>query len=275
MSSPTPTTPAFTTHVFTSNMESLDGIDHLPLYCQRGGLTTKSQPILRARKIFNNGTKMPPGQECTNCLKLGQDCIRYKGKFSKCCWCTAEDIHPVGLCHLPGVPSPTTLSMTSTVKKRKLDAIGEAEKHPSLRSPAFGKMQFRVNSPFKVAKRSQDLQRQKTGDTIDTEADSRDCTPSNSQISPERFAALENQVFSLNRKLDELISSVRPVSNARADSVAGESKSSEILVGSPVAGSDDMVIDNPQATVSEISQEEHTFAHPMGFPPSNCACVRK
>jgi len=101
-------------------MSPIEDLSQYPPYCQKGGPDTKSHPIIRARKLFAEGIKMPLDKRCTNCIMLGQDCIRCDTKFSKCCWCTAEDMHPTGMCHLPGAPEPSNLSMTALAKKRKL-----------------------------------------------------------------------------------------------------------------------------------------------------------
>lgn len=104
-------------------MEAIDAIDdisHYPEYCRKDGKDTRHDPILRARKIFNKGKKVAPGLECTNCIIRGFDCIRAPHPYTKCCWCTSQDLHPQTLCHKAGVPEPTNLSKTAMAKKRKM-----------------------------------------------------------------------------------------------------------------------------------------------------------
>ena len=107
-------------------MDDIHDPAHYPAYLQGKGKgkhgkdKKDNDPIKRGRKIFDNGTESSEAESCTNCLNRGVACVRYREKYGKCAFCTANDLHPEGLCHLKGVPEPTELSKTAIAKKRKL-----------------------------------------------------------------------------------------------------------------------------------------------------------
>lgn len=140
----------FDIQTFTSAMLPISDISRYPIYCGRDDKGKPSAPIIRARRIFDIGKEVPKGQDCSRCLEHGQTCVRGPG-FSKCCYCTAEDLHPKEMCHLPGVADPPEahLSMTALSKKRKMDARTEAVSATTMFESAYGQSHFQVSTPAK------------------------------------------------------------------------------------------------------------------------------
>jgi len=140
----------FEIQTFTSGMLPLSDISRYPIYCRKDDKEKPSNPIIRARKIFDVGKQVPKGQNCSRCLEHGHICIRARG-FSKCSYCTAEDLHPKEMCHESGVPDPAEeiLSMTALSKKRKMDARTEAVSATTVFESAYGQSHFQVSTPAK------------------------------------------------------------------------------------------------------------------------------
>ncbi len=255
--------PPFNIQTFTLEMQPIGDISRYPIYCRRDDKKEPSAPVVRARRIFDTGKEVTKGKACSRCLEHGQICVRAPG-FSKCSYCTAEDLHPKGMCHLPGIADPpeSDLSVTALSKKRKMDARTDAASATTVYEAAYGQSHFQV---LPSAKRGRGLTENPVSRSVGTQTEDISMTSDSvhESIAPCPASTL-NAISEKVAALEDRVSSLEKVQVVEKDMEAETSATSEDM-------------DGPEMTkcVRQAGDGEHSIVHPVGFSPINCKCMQR
>lgn len=259
--------PPFNIQTFTTDMQPIGDISRYPIYCRRDDKKEPSAPVVRARRIFDTGKEVFKEKNCSRCLEHGQICVRAPG-FSKCSYCTAEDLHPKGMCHLPGVADPleSDLSVTALSKKRKMDARTDAASATTVYEAAYGQSHFQV---LPSAKRGRGLTEYPVSRSVETQTEDISMTSDSVHESVAPCPALTlNAILEKMAALEDRVSSLEKVQVAGKDTEGGISATSGDMHGPELRKCVRQRADGEQAP-------EHTIVHSVGFSPINCKCMQR